>query len=142
LRRARVWGGSELERVERDLPGLGLDQWRALEQRVDELLQERRLRDDAWFEQRAAQALRAGRPGVGAVVVYGFGDLPPARIELIERLALRVPVTVALAWRPGRRVHERAADLRDRWRDKGAFIEELEPVPAADPVLGWLGDEL
>jgi RecB family exonuclease len=142
LRRARVWGGVELERVEAELPGEDVEHWRRLEQRVGELLQERRLRDDAWFERRAAQALRKGVPGVGAVVVYGFETLPPARIELLERLAAHIPVAVTLAWRPGRRVHERAADLRDRWRARGAFVEELDAAPAADPTLGWLGSEL
>ena len=142
LRRARVWGGVELERVEQELPGEDLASWRALETRVGELLDERRLRDDAWFERRAAAQLRAGDPGLGAVVVYGFEALAPSRIELVERLARQVPVSVALAWRPGRRVHERAADLRDRWRALGAHIEELEPVPTAEPLLDWLGSEL
>ncbi|MCW2923629.1 MAG: hypothetical protein JWM98_1033, partial [Thermoleophilia bacterium] len=142
LRRARVWGGEELVRVEGELPGGDVADWRALEERVAALLGERRLRDDAWFQRRAASALRGGRPGVGAVVVYGFEALASGRIDLLERLAVHVPVTVALAWRPGRRVHERAAELRDRWRSQGAFIEELDPVPAADPVLGWLGEEL
>lgn len=142
LRRARVWGGDELERVERELPGEHVGSWRQLEARVGELLHERRLRDDAWFERRAANALRTGTPGVGAVVVYGFDTLPPARVELLERLALHVPVTVGLAWRPGRRVHERAATLRDRWRARGAHVEELDGVPGAHPVLDWLGSEL
>jgi hypothetical protein len=142
LRRARVWGGAELERVEAALPGEHVGAWHALEQRVGELLQERRLRDDAWFERRAAQRLRAGEPGVGAVVAYGFESYAAGHLELLERLARLVPVQVTLAWRPGRRVHERAADLRDRWRDMGAFIEELDAVPAAHPVLEWLGSEL
>jgi RecB family exonuclease len=142
LRRARVWGGAELERVEQELPGEDVAHWRALERRVAELLEERRLRDDAWFERRAARALRSGTPGVDAVVVYGFETLPPARVELLERIAQHVPVTVTLAWRPGRRVHERAADLRDRWRAKGAFTEELEPTATSHPLLDWLGSEL
>jgi hypothetical protein len=142
LRRARVWGGDEIDRVEGQLPGLPVVQWRRLEQRVGELLDERRLRDDAWFERGAARRLRGGEPGVDAVVVYGFESFTPGRLELLERLAVRVPVTVALAWRPGRRVHERAADLRDRWRDAGAFIDELDADPVAHPVLEWLGSEL
>jgi RecB family exonuclease len=142
LRRARVWGGLELERVEQELPGEDVEHWRSLERRVGELLNERWLRDDAWFERRAAAELRHGKAGVGAVVVYGFETLPPARVELLERIAAHIPVTVTLAWRPGRRVHERAADLRDRWRSKGAFIEELDPAPVAHPVLDWLGREL
>lgn len=142
LRRARVWGGAELERVEQELPGEDIAHWHALETRVGHLLDERRLRDDAWFELRAERALRAGTPGVGAVVMHGFETLPPARVELLERLARHVPVTVTLAWRPGRRVHERAADLRDRWRAKGAFVEELDAVRTAHPVLDWLGSEL
>ncbi len=142
LRRARAWGGVELERVEQELPGEDVASWRRLEARVGELLAERRLRDDAWFEKRAATQLRTGTPGVGAVVVYGFEALAPSRVELLERLARHAPVTVALAWRPGRRVHERAADLRDRWRAKGARIEELDAVPTAEPLLDWLGSEL
>ena len=142
LRRARAWGGIELERVEQELPGEDVASWRRLEARVGELLGERRLRDDAWFEKRAATQLRTGSPGVGAVVVYGFEALAPARIELLERLARHVPVTVTLAWRPGRRVHERAADLRDRWRGLGAHIEELAAVPTSEPLLDWLGSEL
>lgn len=142
LRRARVWGGPELTRVEQELPGESIEQWRALEARVGALLDERRLRDDAWFERRAAQAVRAGAPGVGAVVAYGFEHLPANRIELLEQLAHHVPVTVTLAWRPGRRVHERAAELRDRWRAKGAFVEELDAVAGDHPVLDWLGSEL
>ena len=142
LRRARAWGGIELERVEQDLPGEDVASWRRLEARVGELLGERRLRDDAWFEKRAATQLRTGTPGVGAVVVYGFEALAPSRVELLERLARHVPVTVTLAWRPGRRVHERAADLRDRWRGRGAHVEELDPVPTSEPLLDWLGAEL
>lgn len=142
LRRARVWGGEELEQVERQLPGEHVGQWRRLEQRVGELLDERRLRDDAWFERRAARRIRSGEPGVDAVVCYGFDALAPGRRELLERLARVVPVTVTLAWRPGRRVHERAADLRDRWRRLGAFIEELPAAPVAEPLLDWLGSEL
>lgn len=142
LRRARAWGGIELERVEQDLPGEDIASWRRLEARVGELLGERRLRDDAWFEKRAATQLRTGSPGVGAVVVYGFEALAPSRVELLERLARHVPVTVTLAWRPGRRVHERAADLRDRWRNLGAHVEELDPVPTSERLLDWLGSEL
>lgn len=142
LRRARVWGGGDVERVELQLPGQPVEQWRRLEQRVGTLLDERRLRDDAWFERGAARQLRAGVPGVGAVVIYGFDALAPGRLELLERLAHHVPVTVTLAWRPGRRVHERAADLRDRWRAAGAFIDELDAAPAAEPLLEWIGSEL
>jgi hypothetical protein len=142
LRRARAWGGAALEAVERGLPGQDLPAWHRLEERVGALLDERRLRDDAWFERRASRQLRAGRPGVGSVYVYGFEALAPGRVELIERLARCVPVTVTLAWRPGRRVHERAAELRDRWRAAGAFIEELDAGPASHPLLEWLGSEL
>lgn len=142
LRRARVWGGPELARVEQELPGEDVEHWHALEARYGELLDERRLRDDAWFERRAAVALRAGRVGVDSVVVHGFDVFAPSRIELLERLARVVPVTVTLPWRPGRRVHERAADLRDRWRARGAFIEEVDPQPSAEPVLDWLASEL
>lgn len=142
LRRARVWGGEELLRVEAELPGEHVDAWRRLEQRVGELLDERRLRDDAWFERQAERALRRGAPGVDAVVCYGFDSFAPGRLALLERLAGHVPVTVTLAWRPGRRVHERAADLRDRWRTAGAFVEELDAQPDVEPVLAWLGSEL
>lgn len=142
LRRARTWGGAELARVEEELPGASVDEWRAVEDAVEALLRERRLRDDAWFEQRASDAIRADACGVGSVVVYGFESLPEHRIALLERLATRVPVTVSLAWRPGRLVHERAATLRDRWRARGAFIEEVDGELDAHPTLAWLGDEL
>lgn len=142
LRTADVWGGAELERVLAALPGGEVAAWRALERRVDALLSERRLRDDAWFERRAAQALRRGTPGVQAVVVHGFDALPAHRVQLLEQLARHAEVTVTLPWRPGRRVHERASDLRDRWRARGAFVEELEAEPTAHPLLDWLGAEL
>ncbi len=142
LRRARAWGGDEVARLEAQLPGESVAHWRRLEQRVGELLDERRLRDDAWFERRAARRLRQSQPGIGAVVCYGFDAFAPGRQALLERLAQHVPVTVTLAWRPGRRVHERAAELRDRWRSIGAFVRELESEPVAHPVLDWLGSEL
>lgn len=142
LRRARVWGGEALARAEAELPGGSLAAWRELEDEVESLLRERRLRDDAWFEQRAAAAIRSDRCDLGAVVVSGFDDLPQHRVELIERLARRIPVTVALGWRPGHLVHERAAQLRDRWRAAGAFVEELDGGPDVHPVLAWLGNEL
>ncbi|MCW2955150.1 MAG: ATP-dependent nuclease subunit B-like protein [Thermoleophilia bacterium] len=142
LRRAQVWGGSELERVHDELPGGSLETWEALVAEVDRLLGERRLRDDAWFEQRARRALQAKRCSLDAVVVYGFEALPDSRVALIERLAQVTTVMVSLPWRAGRRVHERAADLRDRWRSRGAHVEEVDGAVAAHPYLAWLGAEL
>ena len=142
LRRAQVWGGPELERALEDLPGGRREDWDLLARTVGRLLDERRIRDDAWFEQRASDAVRRRRANMGAVVVHGFDALPARRVELIERLASTVPVLVTLPWRPGRRIHERAGELRDRWRARGAFIEELDGAPGIDPLLAWTADEL
>jgi ATP-dependent helicase/DNAse subunit B len=143
MRSARVWGSDHLERVLGEIPGGSVEAWLQLEQQVEELLRERRLRDDAWFEQRAADAIKHGRCGIDGVVVYGFDTLADHRVELLERLAGCVSVHVSLEWSPGRIVYERSAVLRDRWRSKGAFIEELEDaVVDTNPTLHWLGNEL
>lgn len=152
LRRARVWGGAQLDTAISALPGGGTAAWFALERRVGELLDQRRLRDDAWIEARAVRAMRQGRTGLDCVVVHGFEAFSPARVELLERLAAVIPVMVTLPWRPGRtiherdsasgrdRVYERASDLRDRWR--GAFVEELHEPGTGDPELVRIAAEL
>ncbi|MCW2972330.1 MAG: ATP-dependent nuclease subunit B-like protein [Thermoleophilia bacterium] len=154
IRRARIWGGNQLEQALDGLPGGSRGAWLALEREVSRLLDERRLRDDAWHEARAVAAFRRGSVPVTDVVVYGFEALAPDRVELLERVARLARVMVVLPWRPGRvmsesegavgraRVYQRASDLRDAWRAKGAFIEEIAPDAVPATLVAWLGSEL
>lgn len=145
LRIARIWQGEELERVESELPGASVEAWHELERQVGKLLDDRGLRDDAWFAQRAFDKLQREKPGISGLVAYGFREFGPGQQLLLEQIARHVPVAVSLVWQPGRTIHSITDDLVERWRRKGAALVSVRADSShyhVSSTLRWLGEEL
>jgi ATP-dependent helicase/DNAse subunit B len=66
------------------------------------------------------------------VFFYGFDDLTPDQFELVEGLAARTEVTIALAFEPGNTALEARAGLLDALRERIGVAEETPT--AADPA--------
>ncbi|MGB7588859.1 MAG: PD-(D/E)XK nuclease family protein [Solirubrobacterales bacterium] len=73
------------------------------------------------------------------VFLYGFDDLTPSQLELVELLARRSAVTVAVPYEAERRSLAARADLLEQLRTRVADVEEIrtqaDPRNTDDPLL-------
>jgi RecB family exonuclease len=101
-----------------------------------EAARERSGRLDAAGIAREAIALLREDPGPWAgrpVFLYGLDDLTPAQFDLVEALALRAEVTVALPFEPGNEALAARGRLLGQLRERLSPVADEETTPA-DPA--------